>query len=745
MNFMLSDDPLGSCRWSRPVGERNQRQEPSMSDTLTSLDQRITVFSGLAPSRQILHYARAALAHARKIDPESIASFPSVEAAIRHDADDRVCETRDGLRWALALPAVPDGVAERVSAGSPTLADAAEVLELAISVGLAPASKRRAIGDARALARRIHKNPDALTAFPASRRAIKKTLDGLTHCDFGMSAGSYASRRSRVLFLASLLDPVRRQTLRASELPAEWAAVFEDARVLGLGGQLAKIYPIVRQALRDSLSPSDVGQSVVDEMVDVSSVKGLENPRASVGATVYAWNTLATRLPPRHLKRLTAPADLAKARGTISRRFTDLPEEVQGIWASFESEYGNRTLGGSSLASLVVSSNDPYASLAAGAGLSVSGYAPNTLRNLKSLFSSLAWAEIEDGRTPETLFDCLSHKAINNVVAAKQVAQKARATAQGKEYQLKNATLKSTLTSLITLSRIAGRDESDIDALLRLRNQLDPTIIKLRRDPRNGGFKPVYTSEKMGPLHAGMLEQFSGEAGHTKLRSFLQLPETLFKPLESKLRRNTALTAAERVDGLTAIAMAILQVCPIRRANLVDGLRIGGPDPSMSIPTDPRQPIRIRISRSETKTGARDIAAELPVGVSRRIRVYVDKIRPQVMAAVGSDPDNPFLFPAKDQNPRSGTLVLKNISERAWKRGGIQLDCHVFRHIAAKIVLDQDPSAIPLVSQILGHASIKTTLSYYAKINNVVSQRLYHAALASKIRSVFASPTSDEE
>jgi integrase len=116
-----------------------------------------------------------------------------------------------------------------------------------------------------------------------------------------------------------------------------------------------------------------------------------------------------------------------------------------------------------------------------------------------------------------------------------------------------------------------------------------------------------------------------------------------------------------------------------------------------------------------------------------------------VDATVGSDANNPYLFPAGGPKARSGTLVLKNVSDRAWKHGGIRLDCHVFRHIAAKIVLDQDPSAISLVSQILGHKSIKTTMAYYAKINDVVSQRLYHDALASKIRSVFKSPTTDDE
>jgi hypothetical protein len=596
-----------------------------MSDTFTSLDQRMTVFSAFAPSRRILHYARAALAQARTLDAASIASFPSIEAAICHHAEDRVSELRSGLRWALALPAVLDGVAARVSAGCPTLADAAEVLEIAISAGLAPASKRRAIGDAKSLARRVHKNPDVLAAFPASRRAIKKVLDGLSHCDFEMSVSSYASRRSRILSLAALLDPARRQTLRAAELPAAWASMFEAARAIGLGGQLAKTYPLVRQALRESLNPSEVEQAVVQKMVDESNDKGLENPPASLAATVYAWNALAKRLASHHLKQLDAPAELAKARGPVSRRFTDLPEAIQVVWAGFEAENGSRTLGGNSLASLVVPNDHPYADLIAGAGVSVTGYAPNTLRALKSLFTSLAWAEIDDGRRPKTLFDCLSHEAINKVVATKQAAQKARAAAQGQDYQPKNATLKSVITSLISLSRIAGRTDSDIDALLRLRNQVDPNIIKMRRDLRNGGYKPIYTSEKMGPLHARMLEQFSGEAGHAKLRWFLQLPEVLFKPLENKLRRKAALSAVERVDGLTAIAMAILQVCPLRRANLVDSLRIGGSDPSMSIPTDPRQPIGIRVPKAETKTGDRDIAAELPVGVSRRIRIYVER------------------------------------------------------------------------------------------------------------------------
>lgn len=74
-------------------------------------------------------------------------------------------------------------------------------------------------------------------------------------------------------------------------------------------------------------------------------------------------------------------------------------------------------------------------------------------------------------------------------------------------------------------------------------------------------------------------------------------------------------------------------------------------------------------------------------------------------------------------------MLRRHVASRAWKIGGFQIDLHVFRHLAAKVVLDADPSAIQLVSQVLGHASVKTTEAYYADINQVLAQRIYQDAL----------------
>lgn len=55
----------------------------------------------------------------------------------------------------------------------------------------------------------------------------------------------------------------------------------------------------------------------------------------------------------------------------------------------------------------------------------------------------------------------------------------------------------------------------------------------------------------------------------------------------------------------------------------------------------------------------------------------------------------------------------------------LRLDLHVMRHLAAKVILDQDPSAMSLVKEILAHKSIETTRAYYAEVCRLVAQARY--------------------
>jgi len=73
-----------------------------------------------------------------------------------------------------------------------------------------------------------------------------------------------------------------------------------------------------------------------------------------------------------------------------------------------------------------------------------------------------------------------------------------------------------------------------------------------------------------------------------------------------------------------------------------------------------------------------------------------------------------------------------------WRHFRIDLNLHVMRHLAGKIILDQDPSAMELVRILLDHRRIKTTQSYYAEVNAIIAQHRYLHLLERSQRSVLA-------
>ena len=64
---------------------------------------------------------------------------------------------------------------------------------------------------------------------------------------------------------------------------------------------------------------------------------------------------------------------------------------------------------------------------------------------------------------------------------------------------------------------------------------------------------------------------------------------------------------------------------------------------------------------------------------------------------------------------------------------GVKLTPHQFRHLAAKIILDEHPGAYELVRQLLGHKNPKTTTNFYAGIDTRRAGRA-HADLVMKLR-----------
>ena len=63
--------------------------------------------------------------------------------------------------------------------------------------------------------------------------------------------------------------------------------------------------------------------------------------------------------------------------------------------------------------------------------------------------------------------------------------------------------------------------------------------------------------------------------------------------------------------------------------------------------------------------------------------------------------------------------------EKALRKGiGLQINPHLFRHLAAKLFLDANPGQYETVRQFLGHRTIVTTMRFYAGFETKAATKL---------------------
>ena len=66
------------------------------------------------------------------------------------------------------------------------------------------------------------------------------------------------------------------------------------------------------------------------------------------------------------------------------------------------------------------------------------------------------------------------------------------------------------------------------------------------------------------------------------------------------------------------------------------------------------------------------------------------------------------------------------ITQRIQKYLGIPINAHLFRHIAAKILLDNRPGEYGVVSLLLNHRSVTTTMRAYTGAESISVSRYFN-------------------
>jgi integrase len=87
------------------------------------------------------------------------------------------------------------------------------------------------------------------------------------------------------------------------------------------------------------------------------------------------------------------------------------------------------------------------------------------------------------------------------------------------------------------------------------------------------------------------------------------------------------------------------------------------------------------------------------------------------------------LFPGRHGRPKAGNVLGPQLSRSIQRHTGLKVNPHLFRHIGAKLYLDDHPGAYEVVRRVLGHRSIDTTTAFYTGLETPAAVRHFDTAI----------------
>jgi integrase len=203
-------------------------------------------------------------------------------------------------------------------------------------------------------------------------------------------------------------------------------------------------------------------------------------------------------------------------------------------------------------------------------------------------------------------------------------------------------------------------------------------------------------------------------------RLFL-LPRALAKDVDSRAveGREAALIMQQ------AVATSILTYCPMRMETLASlrldiNLRWTGPGMRGELIVDVEPGIvKNRLA----------LSFPLPDDCASLVRGYIQTWRDKLLF-----PSSPYLFPSRDplrHKQTSGFAV--QLSRLIFERLGFRITPHDYRHLVHLVVLKRFPGAYAMVSRILGHKRLESTLRNYAHEDTAIALQLYHELIGDEL------------
>ncbi|AHM05774.1 hypothetical protein roselon_03519 [Roseibacterium elongatum DSM 19469] len=137
------------------------------------------------------------------------------------------------------------------------------------------------------------------------------------------------------------------------------------------------------------------------------------------------------------------------------------------------------------------------------------------------------------------------------------------------------------------------------------------------------------------------------------------------------------------------------------------------------------------------KAGDPDYVVHLGDRASRLMENYINKIRPILLHS--EDAENPYLFPRQEGGKfkinAPYRAILKRVTRLLHQHVGVQINPHLYRHLIGWIWLKASMDNLPRVQRLLGHKSLKTTVEYYAELDETLVMDGWQTYLETKAKT----------
>jgi integrase len=224
---------------------------------------------------------------------------------------------------------------------------------------------------------------------------------------------------------------------------------------------------------------------------------------------------------------------------------------------------------------------------------------------------------------------------------------------------------------------------------------------------------PQKTVGQMTERNRRQLHQFDDPEVRDRLDG---LPDRLWR----EVRREAKPNWHTLVQAQAAIAIGVLNNAPIRLQNLTS-LEF---DRHLFLREGKDAISTCEFTAEEVKNEVH-LAFDLPPPIAKMLIEYRDVLVPKVL---GYRPD--FVFINKNGSLKKEASVRQLIQTNLSRHVGIEFHPHAFRHLAGKILLDDNPGGHELVRQFLGHKRIQTTVNYYTGVDTRRAGRHFQNLLA---------------